>query len=92
MTVARQNEFESDCSRLQVAFTRFWKRSWEIVSVNWHLGFTAFGGPAVHFQLARRPHHLKNLLSAVFVDEFWQFHEIFVQKHQWIDDKFVSTS
>jgi len=30
----------------------------EVVSVNWHLGFTAFGGPPVHFQIVRN-HNLK---------------------------------
>ncbi|KAF2398274.1 hypothetical protein EJ06DRAFT_538853 [Trichodelitschia bisporula] len=24
---------------------------WEMLLVNWHLGFTSFGGPAVHFQI-----------------------------------------
>lgn len=55
MIVARQSEFENECSRLRAAFIRFWKRLREIILVNWHLGFTAFGGPAVHFQLVRRP-------------------------------------
>lgn len=89
--VAHQNEFENSYSCIRAAFVRFWKRSREIILINWHLGFTAFGGPAVHFQLVRRPHHPKKSLRAV-IDEFWQFHEIFVKKHQWIDDRFVSTS
>lgn len=90
-TVARRNEFENYCSRLRAAFIRFWERSREIILINWHLGFTAFGGPAVHFQLVRRPHHQKKSPSAICLDEFWQFHEIFVKKHKWIDDRFVST-
>jgi hypothetical protein len=24
---------------------------WKILQVNWHLGFTAFGGPPVHFKI-----------------------------------------
>lgn len=82
---------ENDYSRIRAAFIRFWKRSREIILINWHLGFTAFGGPAVHFQLVRGPHLPKNFLRVV-IDKFCQFHEIFVKKHQWIDDKLVSTS
>lgn len=26
-------------------------RSWKVFRVNWHLGFTAFGGPPVHFRI-----------------------------------------
>lgn len=26
-------------------------RVWKILQVNWHLGFTAFGGPPVHFKI-----------------------------------------
>ncbi|KAL8754478.1 MAG: hypothetical protein Q9184_005104, partial [Pyrenodesmia sp. 2 TL-2023] len=29
---------------------RFWKRYKDVVAATWHLGFTAFGGPAVQFQ------------------------------------------
>lgn len=91
MTVACWNEFENNCSRLRAVIIRFWKHSREIILINWHLGFTAFGGPAVHFQLVKRPHHQKMFPSADYINEFWQFHEIFVKKHQWIDDSFVST-
>lgn len=92
MTVERQNDFENDCSRIRAGFIKIWKSSREIIFINWHLGFTAFGGPAVHFQLVGKPHYTKDSLRAVVIDEFWQFHEIFVKKHQWIDDGFVSTS
>ncbi|KAL8383276.1 hypothetical protein RB595_006842 [Gaeumannomyces hyphopodioides] len=26
-------------------------RAWEVLKVNWHLGFTSFGGPPVHFKI-----------------------------------------
>ena len=29
-------------------------RLWEIVANYWDLGFTSFGGPAVHFQIFRK--------------------------------------
>jgi hypothetical protein len=34
---------------------------WEMLQVNWHLGVTSFGGPAVHFQIVSTPYqqHLK---------------------------------
>lgn len=71
MTVACRNEFENNCSRLRAVLIRFWKRSREIILINWHLGFTAFGGPAVHFQLVKRPHLLKMFPSADYINEFW---------------------
>lgn len=35
--------------------SEIWNRVWEALSVNWHLGFTAFGSPPVHFQIVRSP-------------------------------------
>lgn len=34
--------------------SKFWNRTREMIFVNWHLGLTAFGGPAVHYQLVRK--------------------------------------
>ena len=34
----------------------------EVLSMNWHLGFTAFGGPPFHFQIVRN-HNLKAVVS-----------------------------
>jgi len=28
--------------------------AWKILQVNWHLGFTAFGGPPVHFKIVSK--------------------------------------
>jgi hypothetical protein len=28
-------------------------QAWPVVSNNWHLGMTAFGGPPVHFKIVR---------------------------------------
>jgi hypothetical protein len=29
------------------------KRAWDVVAQGWYLGFTAFGGPPVHFKIVR---------------------------------------
>jgi hypothetical protein len=29
------------------------KRFWDVVEQGWYLGFTAFGGPPVHFKIVR---------------------------------------
>lgn len=34
--------------------SKFWNRTRDVILVNWHLGLTAFGGPAVHYQLVRK--------------------------------------
>ena len=53
---------------------------------NWHIGFTAFGGPAVQFQTVRlfcNPKaFIHELISA-------QFHEKFVPHLGWIDEPMV---
>jgi len=33
--------------------SKIWDRTVDVVVPNWHLGFTAFGGPPVHFQIVR---------------------------------------
>lgn len=33
---------------------RIWSRYRDVVMANWHVGFTAFGGPAVQYQTVRR--------------------------------------
>jgi len=30
-----------------------WEQVKDVFAKNWHLGFTAFGGPPVHFQIVR---------------------------------------
>ena len=32
---------------------RIWSRYRDVIIANWHIGFTAFGGPAVQFQTVR---------------------------------------
>ena len=67
---------------------RIWSRYRDVVIANWHIGFTAFGGPAVQFQtvrLSREPNALiHGLMSA-------QFHEKFVSHLGWIDEPMVRT-
>jgi hypothetical protein len=31
------------------------QKAWDVVAQNWYLGFTAFGGPPVHFKIVRFP-------------------------------------
>ena len=38
-------------SLLEGKFSKTGPRLWETVRHNWHLGFTAFGGPPVHFKI-----------------------------------------
>ncbi|KAI0541973.1 hypothetical protein GGR58DRAFT_367910 [Xylaria digitata] len=33
------------------ALTKLGRRAWRVVEANWLLGFTAFGGPPVHFKV-----------------------------------------
>jgi hypothetical protein len=35
----------------QLDFSAIWDGTTDVFSKNWHLGFTAFGGPPVHFQI-----------------------------------------
>lgn len=30
---------------------KIWDRAVDMIAANWYLGFTAFGGPPVHFQI-----------------------------------------
>jgi len=39
--------------RFSLSVDAILQRAWETLSVNWMLGFTAFGGPPVHFKIVR---------------------------------------
>ncbi|KAH6883485.1 chromate transporter-domain-containing protein [Thelonectria olida] len=41
------------------------RRTWETIQVNWHLGFTAFGGPPVHFKIF----HEKFVSKLAWIDD-----------------------
>ncbi|OTB19812.1 hypothetical protein K445DRAFT_313585 [Daldinia sp. EC12] len=41
------------------------RRSWKTLKVNWHLGFTSFGGPPVHFRIF----HEKFVSKLTWIDE-----------------------
>ncbi|KAK3403431.1 chromate transporter-domain-containing protein [Sordaria brevicollis] len=47
-------------------------RSWNVFRVNWHLGFTAFGGPPVHFRIF----NVKFVQETKWIDE-QVFQELF---------------
>jgi hypothetical protein len=38
---------------MHIDSSKAWDRAVDVVAANWHLGFTAFGGPPVHFQIVR---------------------------------------
>ncbi len=67
---------------------KLWKQYQDVIMVNWHVGFTAFGGPAVQFQTVRNivttSYHI--CFSKLI---FGQFHERFVKTLGWIDEPMV---
>ncbi|KAI1805197.1 chromate transporter-domain-containing protein [Daldinia bambusicola] len=44
---------------------RIARRTWKTLKVNWHLGFTSFGGPPVHFRIF----HDKFVSNLTWIDE-----------------------
>lgn len=38
-------------SLMNIDPSKIWDRTIDVVGANWHLGFTAFGGPPVYFQI-----------------------------------------
>jgi hypothetical protein len=38
---------------IHISISEIWRRSMDVLSKNWNLGLTAFGGPPVHFQIVR---------------------------------------
>jgi hypothetical protein len=36
---------------MHIDLSKVWDRIVDMTIANWHLGFTAFGGPPVHFQI-----------------------------------------
>ena len=65
---------------------RIWSRYRDVVIANWHIGFTAFGGPAVQFQTVRLSRKSKALIHGLMSA---QFHEKFVSHLGWIDEPMV---
>ncbi len=61
----------------------------EVFSMNWHLGFTAFGGPPVHFKIVRN-HAVKAFISTNHQTDITQLHNKFVEKNKWIDEQLVN--
>lgn len=43
-------------------------RAWNMVRENWHLGFTSFGGPPVHFKIVS---YRASQPSGAITDEWW---------------------
>ena len=75
--------------RLDLDVTKLAGPTREMLLHNWHLGFTCFGGPAVHFQIASA---LPSLTLRLLLNSLTrlQFREKFVEKYHWIDDQMVS--
>ncbi|OBT54304.1 hypothetical protein VE04_05933 [Pseudogymnoascus sp. 24MN13] len=57
---------------MHIDSSKVWDRAVDVVAANWHLGFTAFGGPPVHFQIL----HKKFVEKYEWVDE-QMFQEVF---------------
>lgn len=64
------------------------RSSWDATRFNWHLGFTAFGGPPVHFKIVRVQ---DGCVSSAKVNNE-QFRDKFVVKLRWIDEQLVRTT
>jgi hypothetical protein len=65
--------------------SNIWDRTVDMTLANWHLGFTAFGGPPVHFQIVRTTVSLICMVSNML-----QLHKKFVEKYKWIDEQLVT--
>ena len=53
------------------------RRYRDVLKINWHVGFTAFGGPAVQFQTVRNitdPGKLFGLPSISFTNGLWSIY------------------
>lgn len=62
----------------------------EMLHRNWYLGFTSFGGPAVHFQIVSALlYSVKNLQNYQRALTEPQFRQLFVEKLEWIDGQMV---
>ena len=66
-----------------------WSRYKDTIAANWHLGFTAFGGAPVQFQivsisLGKEDENSKAVLTVN------QLHRKFVEELGWIDEVMVS--
>ena len=69
---------------------RVWRRYSDVVLANWHLGFTAFGGPAVQFQTVRFDFEKPLPICISTLLTLGKFHRIFVEDLGWIDEAMVS--
>lgn len=45
---------------LQTSYSSGWR---DMLQRNWYLGFTSFGGPAVHFQIVRKTSRILAFLA-----------------------------
>jgi hypothetical protein len=44
-----------------------WERTKDVFSKNWYLGFTAFGGPPVHFQIVSHVTIIQNANGSIII-------------------------
>lgn len=44
-------------SSWEYTINRYGQRAVELLVAEWHLGFTAFGGPPVHFKIVGNPNY-----------------------------------
>jgi hypothetical protein len=52
-------------SQVEHFFSKLSAPLWEMIEQEWYLGFTSFGGPAVHFQIVRRMYTAESLLPSL---------------------------
>ena len=67
------------------------QQAWSVLSVNWPLGFTSFGGPPVHFKIVSLVTFQASTYPAN-VQLPWQFHDRFCERQKWISEQLVSTN
>jgi hypothetical protein len=64
--------------------SKIWDRTVDVAAANWHLGFTAFGGPPVHFQIVRA-----TVQCPCTAADMVQLHKKFMEKYKWVDEQLV---
>ena len=70
------------------AYSKLWDQARDVVYMNWHLGFTAFGGPPVHFQIVcASPSVCLVMMEDMLTHK--QFRKKFVNEKRWIDEQIV---
>jgi hypothetical protein len=81
MTISRWSNYSPDVVAQHL---------WDVVRFDWYLGFTAFGGPPVHFKIVRKGAMLLVPQNAGKLTQDLQFHDKYVNKLNWISEQMVA--